>query len=417
MRHQAKQYLAKHQFIEIPETGPPHPALGLCVVIPCYDEPDLISTLDSLRWCESPRGVRTEVIVIVNAPQDAAPEVLQSNASTMQQAERWVTAQSASDLRFRFFELCLPTPGAGVGLARKIGMDHAIARFAETPRGRGVILSLDADCTVAPGYLIEVEQFFARHNACTVASIGFEHPVEPGDQLAAARHAIGYELHLRYYRQALLHAGFPHAVHAIGSCIAVRSESYAASGGMNRRQAGEDFYFLHKLMQAGRFGEITTTMVYPSARQSTRVPFGTGQSLARLAAASDEVMQSYAPEIFLQLKTLFDNLDRLSEEPLEAVLHRLAPQLAEHLQSIGLTSRVAEIRANTASPTSFAKRFYAWFDALEVLKYVHVATRNAHPRLPVGQAARRLLGWMNKDASKGLSDRELLEVFRRLDRD
>jgi len=36
-----------------------------------------------------------------------------------------------------------------------------------------------------------------------------------------------YELHLRYYVQALRYAGFPHAHHTVGSCLAVRATRIA----------------------------------------------------------------------------------------------------------------------------------------------------------------------------------------------
>ena len=62
----------------------------------------------------------------------------------------------------------------------------------------------------------------------------------------------------------------------IGSAFAVTANAYIKRGGMTRSQAGEDFYFLQTLAQIGTVGEITTTKVYPSARLSDRIPFGTG---------------------------------------------------------------------------------------------------------------------------------------------
>src|SRR4029434_9989987 len=89
-----------------------------------------------------------------------------------------------------------------------------------------------------------------------------------------------YELHLRYYLQALRTAGFPHGYHTIGSSMAVRARTYMEQGGMNRRQAGEDFYFLHKLIPLGGFTELNSTTVYPLPRPSNRVPFGTGRAVS-----------------------------------------------------------------------------------------------------------------------------------------
>ena len=46
--------------------------------------------------------------------------------------------------------------------------------------------------------------------------------------------------------------------------------------GLNKKQAGEDFYFLQKIMPMGNYFELNSTTVHPSSRTSDRVPFGTG---------------------------------------------------------------------------------------------------------------------------------------------
>ena len=42
----------------------------------------------------------------------------------------------------------LPQKDAGVGLARKIGMDLALLIFDYDPPGKKILVCLDADCTV-----------------------------------------------------------------------------------------------------------------------------------------------------------------------------------------------------------------------------------------------------------------------------
>ena len=96
-------------------------------------------------------------------------------------------------------------------------------------------------------------------------------------------HAIAlYELHLRYYLHSVRSTGYPHAFHTVGSAFAVRADIYCQEGGMNRRQGGEDFYFIQKVAQRGSWSECNETCVYPSPRPSDRVPFGTGPAVARL---------------------------------------------------------------------------------------------------------------------------------------
>ena len=82
-------------------------------------------------------------------------------------------------------------------------------------------------------------------------SIYFEHPLHGPLEPKVYEAIAAYELHLRYYVQALRYAAFPYAHHTIGSSMAVRADAYAKQGGMNKRQAGEDFYFLHKIIPLG----------------------------------------------------------------------------------------------------------------------------------------------------------------------
>ena len=131
-------------------------------------------------------------------------------------------------------------------------MDEALRRFDYVNRPEGIILCLDADFTCDFDYLVEIEKWFSdpERVAC---SIYFEHPLESPDNQRVTEAIILYELHLRYYVQSLRFASFPYAFHTIGSSMAVRSDVYRKQGGMNKRQAGEDFYFLHKVIPLGGF--------------------------------------------------------------------------------------------------------------------------------------------------------------------
>ena len=74
-RDQINRYLNKRQLYPFQITEEPSASLGLTVVIPCFDEPDIDATLQSLSLCLQPE-VDVEVIVIVNAPEGAAATVI-----------------------------------------------------------------------------------------------------------------------------------------------------------------------------------------------------------------------------------------------------------------------------------------------------------------------------------------------------
>jgi hypothetical protein len=65
--------------------SPPPGDLAQVIVIPCHDEPDLLTCLDSLYRCARPPG-SVEVIIIINSARGAGPQVLNANRSTLEEA-------------------------------------------------------------------------------------------------------------------------------------------------------------------------------------------------------------------------------------------------------------------------------------------------------------------------------------------
>src|SRR5439155_20540102 len=200
----------------------------------------------------------------------------------------------------------------------------------------------------------------------------YEHPLEGLLNTKVYEAVAAYELHLRYYLQALRYAGFPHAHHTLGSCMAVRADVYREQGGMNKRQAGEDFYFLHKIIPLGGFADVTETVVHPSPRPSDRVPFGTGKAVRAFLGGKE--MGTYPLEAFLDLKQLFDWLP-LSYRHGEESAGECAGPLPETVRGFLRQQRFAEamkdIRRNTSSEAAFLKRFSRWFDGFRAMKFVH----------------------------------------------
>ncbi|MGB0525745.1 MAG: glycosyltransferase, partial [Flammeovirgaceae bacterium] len=289
--------------------NPPHPNTQLIITIPCFNEPNLIPTLQSLLECY-PTTCQVEVIVGINAGEHVAPEIHVQNQKTKLEFIQWNTSikNPASHLRFQVIDVNdLPAKHAGAGLARKVVMDEALYRFAQLDYDGGIVC-LDADCLVSPNYLTELERAFVKNTHTQSAALYFEHPYqhEKNQQLKAG--ISNYELHLRYYIQGLRYAQFPYALHTVGSSMAVRASTYALTGGMNRRKAGEDFYFMHKMMPQGDAIEINSTCVFPSCRMSDRVPFGTGRAQNEWMKNEEKVFYTYHPQIFTELKHFLEAL-------------------------------------------------------------------------------------------------------------
>ena len=324
----------------------------MVVVVPCYDEPDLVGALESLQSCERP-DCGVEIIVVVNSGADAPADVRERNRKSAAQAREYAQVIHVPDL---------PPTHAGVGLARKIGMDEALRRL----QGQGIIVNFDADCRCDPNYLRAIEEHFASHPETPGCSIYFEHPPGAADL---------YELHLRYYVQALRYARHPYAFHTIGSCMAVRSAVYMEQGGMNKRKAGEDFYFLQKVIALGHYNDLVTTRVIPSPRESDRVPFGTGKAVSDQLRGKPAL--TYPFEAFDDLKRFFENV----EHP--------PPAMCSFLDAQNFNEKLCELRDNTATNDTFRARFFRWFNGFMAMKWIHFARDNLYGARPVLEEARR----------------------------
>jgi hypothetical protein len=307
-----------------------------------------------------------------------------------------------------------------VGFARKTGMDAALRRFEITGNNNGLIICFDADCICDNNYFVAIEAAKNKYPYADGFNIYFEHPCEGNDHPPEVYEAIiQYELHLRYMNQFLRFADFPFAWHTVGSAFAVKACTYAAKGGMNTRKAGEDFYFLHKIIPLGNFHEINDTRVIPSPRTSFRVPFGTGAAMGKIIDSGSRQLKTYAPESFLLLKSFFENtgkLFRAGQMETERILSSVAEPLKEFLIVNKAASAIDEINRNCSTAGSFNKRFYMWFNAFRVIKYLNYSQRTTFNPVPVEAAARALLKLINVPDNRFTDARELLNVFREADR-
>lgn len=371
---------------------PPAKDLQLVVVIPAYREPHLLASLESLKAATLP-PVGVEVLVVLNDGEKDGEEVRAFHQQSFRELRAWAAEQGSEQRQFHLlYQSQLPAKHAGVGLARKIGMDEAVYRLEQCGHSKGIIACFDADSRCAPNYLQALYDFFQQQPSAPACSIYFEHPLEGLEFAPEVYAAIAeYELHLRYYLQAQRWAGFPLAYHTVGSSMAVRADAYQQQGGMNRRKAGEDFYFLHKFIALDHFGELMETTVFPSPRISERVPFGTGKAVGSILQTA-EAYPTYAWDIFVDLQCFLQGVDALWDlKALDVFLEGLPPVVKDFLRTQSFTQKIQEIRGNTANRYQFRKRFFRWFNAFQLMKYVHFARDHYYPSVPVLEAANRLL--------------------------
>ena len=415
----ASVYLEERTLFPLQISEAPDRETGIIVVVPAYNEPDITRLLDSLANCTEP-DCRVEVIIVINAPDDATAESLENNKKSLINIESWKKTNNNSFFRlFAFNVEHNLVSGWGVGLARKTGMDEAIRRFNIIDKPDGIILNVDADCTVEENYFITIYNEFLKTSERSACSIYFEHPVSGGNYSEAVYRFITlYELHLRYYYQGLSFSGFPYVFHTVGSAIAVKALAYIKAGGMNRRQAGEDFYFIQKLVPAGGYFNLNSTTVYPSPRVSSRVPFGTGASIAKLTSENSSTLLSYNIKAFGELRTFFDmtySLFNYVPEQLHEQYSLFPEGIRMFLNEKEWIEKMMEIKNNTSGIQSYKKRFFGWFNMFRIVKYLNFVHQDFYEKKPVNISAFELI------ESRGITPEsedplQLLRYYRSLEK-
>ena len=396
-----EQYQQRYRPRLLPElclTDSPDHA-GVVIAIPAFSEPGLIRTLDSLEAC--PVSKTIDIWVLLNAPEMMSEPQAQVHATSEQDLRQWMSRPRKHG--YAMASVRLPQKKAGVGLARKILMDNAARVFAYTGC-EGWIVCLDADCTVSPNYLESLAT--DQPQDAVAASLRFAHPLGGSDFEAWQYQAVyEYELHLRYYKNALGWAGFPHSIHTVGSSMAVRTLAYMKQGGMNTRKAGEDFYFMGKMLQLGKVAEWNRPCVYPSPRISGRVPFGTGRAIGEWGKEKSG-RKTYAWRIFTDLKAMLDHIHHCIDEQKSPDLQGMQALFWERCDG---PARWRELVRHTRTPESLRKRFFHWFDLFMLMKYVHFM-REVFPDQLVRTEARKL-----PDVHAFSGNTDLLEIYRVLD--
>ncbi len=346
--------------------------LQAVVVLPAHKEQTLLPTIKSLINAGL-RDLNIELIVVFNAAvQDQTAE--QVNRYSKKELEDFTHEEQLRDRVFLLDEK-LPKKHAGVGLARKIGMDEAAFRLEQANNLDAPIICFDADSQCERNYLQSILSHFRAHSSIASCSIHYEHPIEGSEFKEEIYEGIAaYELHLRYYVLGLAYAGMPFAYHTIGSSMAVRAIDYMKQGGMNKRKAGEDFYFLQKFIALGKHNNLTETKVIPSPRASDRVPFGTGRAIKEMQEGSRDIHLSYAWEAFQCLKRSFTGIEEWYKGT-----YRFESSLLSFMDEQVLIDYIRRAQKKSGDFKQFSLEFFKQFNAFTCLKYMHFLRDNYYP--------------------------------------
>ena len=166
----------------------------------------------------------------------------------------------------------------GVGWARKVTMDF----ICEKADDHDIIISLDADTTFSPDYFQSIIDNLNANSHKVAISIPYYHLLT--EDKDTNKNMLRYEIYMRHYALNLWRIKNPYNFSALGSAIAVPVWVYKRVGGISPHKSGEDFYFLLKLRKFGLLQLWNKEKIYPAARYSDRVFFGTGPAMIKGAS-------------------------------------------------------------------------------------------------------------------------------------
>lgn len=245
----------------------------------------------------------------------------------------------------------------GVGWARRTLFDHILS----VATAEDVIVSLDADTCVKPEYLQSIGENF-ENRTLTAVSLPYYHRLTDDD--AANRAILRYEIYMRSYLINLYGISSPYNFTAVGSAIAVRVEALRKIGNITPMKSGEDFYLLQKLRKMAPISNWNAQAVYPAARFSARVYFGTGPAMIKGNEGHWESYPIYHYSLFSSIKDTYLQLAKLYTEDFETPFLQF---LKEQYRDDNLW---VPIRQNSKTLERFERAFHEKADGLRILQYL-----------------------------------------------
>ena len=338
------------------------------LVIPIFAEP-----LNCLEQVLPADLQQTLVIAIANSAADSDPDAVAQTRAFLQQfnssGDRAALIPLAGDsdcLMVDFTTAGRQLPAKqGVGLARKIGGDLALACIHHKIVDNTWIHYTDADAQLPLNY------FDANPPPTSVAAA-----IYPFQHFPLHTNILSYEISLRYYVIQLARVNSPYAFQTIGSLLKINACHYARVRGFPKRNAAEDFYMLNKLTKTGQILRLKGPVVRLASRVSQRVPFGTGAAMLKMDQ-QPVPFELYHPLIFNYLGIWLAAIPALWQDR-----HRVQtlglrewwpydPNILETLSRLKLETVLPQAYRQCRDESRFQKYLWVWFDAFKTLKFIH----------------------------------------------
>lgn len=366
MNHKFNKYLNKksiHEKWKI-QRIPKKQEFDFIITIPCFDEYNFIfKTLDSINSQNQKLLQNTLVSIVINNSDKENKEILENNIKTYNKILEYACRYEIIVVDAFSSGNALKQKEAGVGMARKISVDIAL-NFS---RPSSIICFIDADTELSKNYLSTIYSSFHKH-AWSAATVNFEHLK---DEPRTDKLIENYEKFLKITSEKLRESNSPYSYVPLGSTMVCTQSAYISIGGMNRRKAAEDFYFLQELQKSVGVYQLNNVLIYPSSRYLNRSYLGTSTRLQKSLDGELDINSLYyslnSYRILSKLITsTLDSQNKSYKEVLNSC-YLIDSKLPDILKKFNFKKAWAGIN-NAPTNKHFINQFHRWFDAFKTLK-------------------------------------------------
>ena len=366
--------------------------IAICIPI-CNEYPFFLSVLKNLAISCAVANQQVCVVCCVNNKINSSEKILQNNQRMIYELNRIANAENNS-LEKTLLKVCVLdftkenafTEKQGVGWARKIAMDYALANGAK------VLACLDADTFVEENYILQLKYFLENNLDCATMNFIHKRIENFSDDNNENKNSIQlnsaiqlYEDYIKNHSKKLAECGTPFCYSALGCVIVCSDKMYCECGGMKNKLAGEDFYFIQEMIKNVISKnpkkilnpiEVLQTTVMPATRFSDRVLFGTGKALEEIVEGNFSKAKLFKDSEYLEIKNFINLFNDLNKKNFPLELQREAEKKCRRLYYFlyddGFFDDWKSIVANNQkSSEKLEIAFHCKFDGLKIIRALH----------------------------------------------
>ena len=333
------------------------------ISIPCYTEFDYIFlTLESINTQSIEILSTTLVSITINNSNNCDAKIFDNNLLTFKKILKMKYKFEIVIIDCFSKNKAFTDKYAGVGLARKLSVD-LILKYTHLDT---IICFLDADTIIKNNYLSDICKNKTL-NKWQCAVVNFKHQ---NDEIRTHDIIQKYDLLLKNNASQLSIAGSPYDYVPLGSTMVCTSYSYVSIGGMNKRKAAEDFYFLQEMQKCFNVFKIKDIYVYPSSRFINRSYIGTSKRLYDVINNKNTISDYFFNKKSYMILSFFLNLIIINNKTnYESILKKIKKRdiiLYNYINDTNFISVWPNI--SKLKDINFNKEFHRWFDYLKIIK-------------------------------------------------